>query len=552
MPANSTIEQQETGIRRQLRMTPLDAQKKEKSMTAARSLTVQGNNGLAGANLGPVFNDSGPMPRILVVEDERIVALDIAATLNQLGYAVAASVGSGPAAVKEAVRLRPNLVLMDIRLAGDMDGVQAAEAIQSEIDVPIIYLTAHSDDPTLARAKKTCPAGYVVKPFRAADLHCAIELALHKQEIEASLRERERWLANTLQAIRDGVVGTVAENRIKSPNPVADALTGWHSEEAVARVADDILTSVSEKNWPSLGTLDGDLLNRTAGTADTGTSLVSKNGKSITMGEPAVLSGAGKVLRATGFSDNAERRGIEKKILELNTQLEKSVVERTMQLEAASQELESFSYSIAQDLRAPLRGIDGFSVMLLENHTANLGTEGLDCLNRIRAGVKRMRLLIDDLLQLARVARHHYKRQKVNLSEISTEVMAELQAEHESHKVHFLVQDGITIEGDGPFLRVVLHNLLNNAWKFTRKVAEPRIEFGSFVSDGRRVCYVRDNGSGFDMKYADKLFLRLPSAEGFEGTGVGLAIVERIIHRHGGRIWAESAPNKGATFFFMV
>jgi signal transduction histidine kinase/DNA-binding NarL/FixJ family response regulator len=524
-------------------------------MTAARGLTVQNDIGSTGAALGPVFNDGGPIPRILVVEDERIVALDIAATLNQLGYAVAASVGSGPAAVKEAVRLRPNLVLMDIRLAGDMDGVQAAEAIQAEIDVPIIYLTAHSDDPTLARAKKTCPAGYVVKPFRAADLHCAIELALHKQEIEASLRERERWLANTLQAIRDGVVGTVAAKRLESPNPVAHALTGWHSEEAVARVADDILTSVREKSRPRLGPLDGDWPKKTTRAAAVIDGLVSKNGQSIPGGGPvvAVLGDAGEVPEGVmAFRHTTERGGAEEEIQKLNALLEQSVVERTTQLEAANRELESFSYSIAQDLRAPLRGIDGFSAMLIENHTANLGPEGLACLNRIRAGVKRMRRLIDDLLHLAHIARHDYRRQKVNLTEISTKIAAELQAEHQGRKVHFLVQDGISVEGDSQLLRIVLQNLLSNAWKFTSKIAAPRIEVGSFESDGRRVCFVRDNGSGFDMKYADKLFLRLPSAEGFEGTGVGLAIVERIIHRHGGRIWAESAPNKGATFFFMV
>jgi PAS domain S-box-containing protein len=499
------------------------------------------------------------LPRIMVVEDERIVALDLASTLEQLGYVVAASVSSGEAAIEQATKLRPNLVLMDIRLAGEIDGIQAAEAIKSEADIPVIYLTAHSDDPTLARAKKTGPFGYVVKPFKTAELHCAIEIALHKHEIEAKLREREVWLATTLSSIGEGIVATDPENRIKFLNPIAEALTGWSSADAVGRIAEDILTLVSNKTRAPLGSpIRQALLERTTKTLADSVDLVNKSGKAIPIDDSAapILSDTGEILGGVMvLRDVTERRQAEEEIKKLNADLERRVVERTAQLETANKELEKFNYSIAHDLRSPLRGIDGFSAILIENHTANLGPEGLACLTRIRAGAERMHQLIDDLLRLARVSQHECRKQKVNLSEIATNVGAELSVSQRECPVQFLVQEDVAVEGDGPLLRIALENLLGNAWKFTIKVAAPKIEFGSFVDQGKQVCYVRDNGAGLDMQYAEKLFgvfQRLHSCEEFEGTGVGLAIVERIINRHGGRIWAESAPGKGATFYFTL
>jgi light-regulated signal transduction histidine kinase (bacteriophytochrome) len=255
------------------------------------------------------------------------------------------------------------------------------------------------------------------------------------------------------------------------------------------------------------------------------------------------------------FRDVTEGRRAQEEIQKINAELERRVVERTAELEAANQELESFNYSVAHDLRAPLRGIDGFSAILIKNHTANLGPEGVDCLNWIRAGAERMRQLIDDLLHLARVARFELHRQQVDLTELARTIAAELQTARRDREIQLVVQDGVIVEADRRLLRIVLENLLGNAWKFTRKTAAPKIEFGSYAEEGKQVCYVRDNGGGFDMKYAGKLFAvfqRLHTAEEFEGTGVGLAIVERIIHRHGGRTWAESAPEGGATFYFTV
>jgi light-regulated signal transduction histidine kinase (bacteriophytochrome) len=369
------------------------------------------------------------------VEDERIVALDLATTLRRLGYSVEGPVDTGERAVEAARRTRPDLVLMDIRLRGEMDGVAAATRIGEETDAPIVFLTAHSDRETLERAKEAAPYSYLVKPFRQDDLRCAIEVSLHRRQVLARLRERER---------------------------------------------------------------------------------------------------------------EVER---------LNAELERRVVERTAALEAANRELEAFSYSVAHDLRAPLRGIDGFTQLVLEQNVSDLGDEARSHLQRVRAAAQRMSKLIDDLLELARVVRSDCNRQEVSVSAIAAEVDAELRIANPDRTVEFVNQEDVVAYGDPTLLRVLLYNLLGNAWKFTAPVTAPRVEFGVEANERERVYFVRDNGVGFDMSNAAQLFgvfQRLHSAKDFPGNGIGLAIVERAVRRHGGRAWARAAPGAGATFWFTL
>lgn len=251
------------------------------------------------------------------------------------------------------------------------------------------------------------------------------------------------------------------------------------------------------------------------------------------------------------------------------TELEQRVAERTRELEernvalrrnaaelqAANTELDAFAYSVSHDLRAPLRSVDGFSQVLLEDYAPRLDDAGRDSLQRVRAASQRMGTLIDDLLKLARVTRAELRTEVVDLSGIARDIAAELQRASPDRQVEFAIAPGLTTHGDTRLLRVVLDNLLRNSWKYTAKQPRPRIEFGVVSENGTRAFMVRDNGAGFDMKYSDKLFgvfQRLHSAAEFEGTGVGLATVRRIITRHGGRIWAEGAVDQGATFYFTV
>ncbi|MEE9217093.1 MAG: ATP-binding protein, partial [Anaerolineales bacterium] len=261
--------------------------------------------------------------------------------------------------------------------------------------------------------------------------------------------------------------------------------------------------------------------------------------------------------RMTGnlAQDISKRKQAEEELQRLNLELDKRVIERTTQLEAANEELEAFSYSVSHDLRAPLRAIDGFSQVLLEDYAEQVDDEGKNHLRRVRAGAQRMGTLIEDLLGLSQVARAEMRREKIDLSELAQDIVAELEKSEPERRVELLIREGLVVDGDAGLLRVALENLLRNAWKFTGERTPASIEFGAEDQDGRRVYFVRDNGAGFDMAYVDKLFgtfQRLHAATEFPGTGIGLASVQRIIHRHGGRIWAEAEVDQGATFYFTL
>lgn len=229
--------------------------------------------------------------------------------------------------------------------------------------------------------------------------------------------------------------------------------------------------------------------------------------------------------------------------------------EANRELQAINRELEAFSYSVSHDLRAPLRSIDGFSQILLEDYEDELDEEGRDYLGRVRGSAQRMGQLIDDLLELSRVTRGPLRRSTVDLSGMAADVAGGLKASDTERRGRFVISDGLVARGDAKLLRVALENLLGNAWKFTSKEPEAMVEFGASWRGGMQVYYVRDNGVGFDATYADKLFgafQRLHGPDEFEGTGVGLATVARVIRRHGGEVWAEGKVGEGATFYFTL
>ena len=257
------------------------------------------------------------------------------------------------------------------------------------------------------------------------------------------------------------------------------------------------------------------------------------------------LRGYGKVTR-----DITERRQAEEVQRQRN-----DLARVNAELIAANKELEAFSYSVSHDLRAPLRSIDGFSLALLEDYEEKLDTEGKDSLHRVRAATQRMGVLIDDLLNLSRVTRAEMKLQRVNLSAIGHSIGAELENSQPGRRIELHIQEGLEAHADSNLMRIALENLLGNAWKFTAKREFARIEFGQTSKNGSRVYFVRDDGAGFDSARAERLFgafQRFHDKHDFPGTGVGLATVQRIIQRHGGRIWAESAVGKGATFYFTL
>lgn len=242
-------------------------------------------------------------------------------------------------------------------------------------------------------------------------------------------------------------------------------------------------------------------------------------------------------------------------IRRLNDELEQRIADRTAELEASNRELQAFCYSVAHDLSTPLRGINGFSTILLEEYSDKLDETGKGYLLRMGAAAERMGQLINDLLELSRVTRRELHREKIDLSHLAHGIVKDLRQHDPARPVEAIIAENLQDEGDPILIRLALENLLGNAWKYTAKVPCPRIEFGSCISKGETVYFVRDNGIGFDMAYAHKLFIpfqRLHGIAEYEGTGIGLAAVQRIIFRHGGKIWAEGELGAGATFYFTV
>jgi PAS domain S-box-containing protein len=264
----------------------------------------------------------------------------------------------------------------------------------------------------------------------------------------------------------------------------------------------------------------------------------------------------GQAYAICGIStDITERIAAEEKVRKLNADLEIRVRERTADIDAATRELDAFAYSVSHDLRAPLRSLNGFSQALLEDFSDVLDDTGKDYLRRIHRSVRTMGQMIDSLLNLSRATRAELNRRAIDLSALTGEIAAELSAADPGRDVTVQIADNLRCSGDPQLLRLVLRNLLGNARKFSAKTPCARIDVGQVAIDGEDVFFVRDNGAGFDMRYASKLFSafqRLHSAADFEGTGVGLATVQRIVSRHGGRIYAEAEPGKGATFYFTL
>jgi len=249
------------------------------------------------------------------------------------------------------------------------------------------------------------------------------------------------------------------------------------------------------------------------------------------------------------------RTRAETEVIELNQELERRVIARTEELASVNRELEAFSYSVSHDLRAPLRAISGFSHAVLEDYSDKLDEQAKTYLSRVLDAARRMDALIDDLLCLSRITRSSIHCQPINLGTLAANTAKELRQREPGRRVDFVINKEVNAKGDPNLLQVVLDNLLGNAWKFTSKHHKARIEFGKTTHNGKEVFFVQDDGAGFDMAHADRLFQafqRMHSDKEFEGNGIGLATVQRIIHRHGGEVWAKGEVEKGATFYFSL
>jgi len=337
-------------------------------------------------------------------------------------------------------------------------------------------------------------------------------------------------------------------------NKQHEELTGYSGEEIKDRYILDWFGGI-EPDTSSIKKGMADVMAKGYGTAEA--RLTTKDGNSIPMyftGVKLNISGRDHLLGIG--TDITERKKAEKELEKYREHLEELVRERTIKLEASNKELEAFSYSASHDLRAPLRSIEGFSQALLEDYRDKLDIQGKDYLTRIKTATRRMADLIEDMMQLSRITRMEMNIEKVNLTLIARSVMSELQKSQPQRQVEISIADSLEDTADLRLMRIVLDNLLSNAWKFTEKQAKAKIEFGLWKTEGSvKAYFIRDNGAGFDMAYSDKLFApfqRLHVDDEFPGTGIGLATVRRIINRHGGKVWAEGEIDKGASFYFSI
>ena len=367
-------------------------------------------------------------PRLFIVEDEAIVVADLVDRLTQMGYEVVGSTTQGGDALAMAERVQPDLVLMDIRLKGAMDGITVARELRERLRLPVVFLTAFGEAAIFQRAKEAEPFGFILKPIEDRELRIVIELALYKYQAE-------------------------------------------------------------------------------------------------------------------------------RKLLDFNAQLEQRVADRTAELAAANKELEAFGYTVSHDLRAPLRAVDGYARILAEDYAPRLDAEGQRICAVIQQGARNMGKLIEDLLAFSRVGRTVMQLSVVDMAALARSIFFEVTSPAERERIDFQVAAVPGALADPSLIRQVWINLLANAVKFSATRPRAVIAVKATVGDGEIEYSVTDNGAGFDMRFVDKLFgvfQRLHSLKEFEGTGVGLAIVRRIIERHGGRTRAHSEPGQGATVYFTL
>jgi len=381
-----------------------------------------------------------------------------------------------------------------------------------------------------------------------------------KAELEQRVVERTTALQGSEERFRavtetasDAVISADGRGDIIYFNPAAQRIFGYSVEEAVNQ---PLILLMPERFHEAhqrglrrfLKTGEAHVIGKTvelAGKRKDGTEFpLELSLSSWKVGEEIFFSGMAR--------DITQRRQAEERIQQLHRDLQ----QRAVELEATNCELEAFSYSVSHDLRSPLRSIDGFGQALLEDCASRLDDQGRHYLNRIRSSTQHMGQLIDDLLKLSRATRTEIRREPVDLTQLAQSVITGLEIAEPDRKVECRVQASMVVDGDPRLLRIVLENLIGNAWKFTSRTAQARIDMASFPDGAdNRAYYVRDNGAGFDMAYVDKLFgvfQRLHTPAEFPGTGIGLATVQRIIHRHGGRAWAESEGGKGASFYFTL
>ncbi len=525
-----------------------------------------------------------PAPQILIVEDSETQALQLRDLLEEEGWEVVRA-STAELALEELNRHLPDLIIADYHLPG-MQGDELCRKVRMNVNtrsIPILMLTAEEGFGGEPAGLDSGADDYVSKSVAPDILLLRVRALLRNSEMRLSiLAPQESYFSRArLLAIDDSptYLELLAEAFSSEGYEVTKAASAKEGLERIARDHFDcvmvdlvmpemdgieVCRSINEMGRSMDHPMVVIMLTSSETKEDMTRGLEAGAddfvGKSSDM---AVLKARIRALLRRKFFQEENRR-IREQLLRTELEATEARAARELsetravladELEKKNKELEAFSYSVSHDLRSPLRSIDGFSKALLEDYADKLDATGQRYLERVRTAAQRMGELIDDLLKLSKVGRADLQRRRVDLSELARKVATELQSGAPGKQVRVLIEDGEAADADYRLLQVVLENLLGNAWKFTTKVDEAIIEFGVSRQDGVPTYFVRDNGAGFDMSHAGRLFTpfqRLHPEAKFPGTGIGLATVHRIVDRHGGRVWAESTVDRGATFLWTL
>lgn len=473
--------------------------------------------------------------QVMIVEDERIIAEDIRKSLEKLGYSVSSVVSGGNKAIEDAEKYKPDVVLMDIVLKGNMDGIAAAEQIHLRFNIPVIYLTAYSDEKMLERAKITEPFGYIIKPFNERELHTNIEIALYRHKIEKELKKSREWFSTTLKNIGDAVIATDPKDRIIFMNPAAQSLTGWNIGDAMGKSIDEIYI-IPTGNGINTGEIE--LMGRDGATRQI------EERRAPNMDENGNIYGSVLVFR-----DITERRKAEEILLEN---------ERLLYMNKIKNE---FLANMSHELRAPLTSIISFSQVLKRRIKGELTEKQELYVDNIIASGKFLLDLINDILDLSKIEAQKLELviECISVVDAINETLAIFKEQAVNHNITMLINIEPQMDfimADKQRFKQILFNLLSNAVKFSKEDGGT-VTLSARKSGDMVQFSVSDTGIGIKEEDLGKLFRKFEQLDsGYtrksKGTGLGLAISKQLVELHGGKIMVESKIGEGSTFTFFI
>jgi PAS domain S-box-containing protein len=481
----------------------------------------------------------------MIIEDESIIAKDIENILRSYNYNVAGPFSRAEEAIKLINEIKPDLILMDVVLKGEMDGVEAANIINQQISVPIIYLTAYADDITINRIKKTEPYGYFLKPFEEKELYTWIETTLHKFKMEQSLKKSEQWIKSVLKCYDLPIIAVNKDGEVLFINNIAQDITGFNEESISGKKLNEVLNVFDENDSVEINTLNDIFGKQTS---------IHKQNHSYIIDKDKKRRKIAYSIYPVSENDSTSGYIFTFNFNENNPVIESPSKHLEAKLAESQKELEQFAYIASHDLQEPLRMIASYVQLLQRRYQGKLDPEADEFIAFAVDGVTMMKSLLNDLLAYSRINTKSTPFENINMTKVIGEVKNKINKIFDSSTYELKYDSMPPIFASESQIKELIYNLLINAIKFNDK-EKAEIEMAYTPGADFHSFSIRDNGIGIEKEYANKIFevfQRLHTHDEYPGTGIGLAICKKIIENHHGRIWIESEPGKGTTFNFTL